>query len=365
MRGADPGVVRRALADGDPLPGSRGFAGRLDDPPAGEDPALVRDVLGRIPLFSERDDPTTWSHRPDSLDTSEAVPPGTVRGADGDEQVWSLPDPPEAEDDRAAVEAVRTAVDAAFADAPGAAVAFSGGVDSALVADGVDGALYVAGFPDSHDREAARDAARAFDRQLRTVELSPNRLEDAVPEVAQAIGRTNAMDVAIALPLFLVARRAAADGHDRLAVGQGADELFGGYAKVAKATDDPRVEAGTVRGARRETVETLPDQLERDVQALDAAGVEPVAPLLDDRVVGAALQLPGHLLVDDRGERKVALRRVARRRIPARIAFREKKAVQYGSLVSRELDRLAREAGFKRRMNDHVSRYVQSRVEST
>jgi asparagine synthase (glutamine-hydrolysing) len=171
------------------------------------------------------------------------------------------------------------------------------------------------------------------------------------------------MDLQIALPLYLVAKRAAADGFDRLAVGQGADELFGGYAKVAKAPDDPRVEADTVRGAATEMVRTLPDQLERDVLALRAAGVEPVAPLLHDRVVRAALPLPGDLLVAD-GRRKVALREAARGLVPESVASTEKKAVQYGTYASRELDRLARRAGYKRRMENHVERYVRSLVES-
>ncbi|MFC6730910.1 asparagine synthetase B, partial [Natronoarchaeum mannanilyticum] len=67
--------------------------------------------------------------------------------------------------------------------------------------------------------------------------------------------------------------------------------------------------------------------------------------------------------VDDRGERKRALRLAAREFVPDRVAFREKKAVQYGSLAARELDRLAREAGFKRRMDDHVTEYVRSRID--
>jgi asparagine synthase (glutamine-hydrolysing) len=217
----------------------------------------------------------------------------------------------------------------------------------------------VAGFPDSHDIETARAAAGEMDLDLRVVELGHRDVERAVPEVARATGRTNAMDVSIVLPLYLIAERTAADGFDRLAVGQGADELFGGYQKVARAPDDHRVDADTVRGARTETVMSLPDQLERDVLALRAAGVEPVAPLLDDRVVAAALSLPGDLLVDG-DERKVALRRVAGRWLPDALATRDKKAIQYGSLVSRELDRLARQAGFKRRLDRHVDRYVES-----
>jgi asparagine synthase (glutamine-hydrolysing) len=353
-RGASAATVERALDDGDPLPGTRGFAGEL---PAGR---LVRDVLGREPLFFDRES-GAWSHEPG--EGLASFPAGYVWDSDL-RRAWSLPDP-EPATDRDAVDAVREAVSAALADVDddGLAVAFSGGVDSAVVASGLDAPRYAVGFPDSHDLDAARDAARRMGRAVRVRELDPGEVERAVPEVARAIDRTNAMDVSIALPLYLVAERAAADGYGRLAVGQGADELFGGYAKVARAPDDPRVDAETIRGARREVVGTLPDQLERDVLAVRSAGVEPVAPLLDDRVVAAALRLPGDLLVDDRGERKVALRRAARGLVPDPVAFREKKAVQYGSLVSRELDRLARQAGFKRRMDDHVTRYVESRLD--
>ncbi|MFB6256165.1 MAG: asparagine synthase-related protein, partial [Haloplanus sp.] len=87
----------------------------------------------------------------------------------------------------------------------------------------------------------------------------------------------------------------------------------------------------------------------------------PVVPLLADDVVKAALPLPGHLLATANG-RKVALRRAAADRLPASIVDAEKKAIQYGSLVSRELDRLARQAGFKRRMDRHVDRYIESLV---
>ena len=355
MQGADPAAVRRALQARDPLPGTRGFAGRLDG-------ALVRDVLGRYPLFSETDDPATWSADPTELADPDPVPAGHRRDADGDTRVWTLPNPDPYADDERAVAAVREAVVRSVDELEGSpAVAFSGGVDSAILAARTDGPLYVGGFEESHDLAAARSAADALDRELRVVEFTHADLERAVPELVRATGRSNPMDVQIALPLYLVAERAAADGHDRLAVGQGADELFGGYAKVAKAPEDPRVDAGTVRGATREVVASLPAQLERDVLALRAAGVEPVAPLLHDRVVAAALRLPGDLLV--RGEeRKVALRRAADF-LPADVRGRDKKAVQYGSLVARELDRLARQAGFKRRMDDHVGQYVDSLVE--
>ena len=359
IRGADAATVRRALESGDPLPGTNGFAGHLDD-------TLVRDVLGRQPVFGT---PNDWGFHPEDVDAAAPtpVPAGHVRERDGDDvtdrRVWSLPDPPVAGAD--AVEALRDAVGDSLAslDSDGLAVAFSGGVDSAVVASGVpDAPCYVAGFEGSHDVAAAREAAAAMNRDLSVVELTHEALERAVPEIVAALGRTNPMDVQIVLPLYLLAERVAEDGYDRLAVGQGADELFGGYAKVQKAPDDPRVEAETVRGAARELILTLPDQLERDLLVLRAAGVEPVAPLLHDRVVAAALPLPGALLVDG-DRRKVALREAASGVLPESVAEADKKAVQYGTYASRELDRLARRAGFKRRMENHVEQYVESLVE--
>ena len=352
MQGASPSTVRRAIDERDPFPGGYGFAGEIDG-------TLVRDVLGRYPLFSEPDDPTAWSADPTELRDPLAVPAGCRRTATGDERLWTVPEPEPCEDDERVIEKLRSAViDAVDAIEEPIPTAFSGGIDSSILAARLEGPLYVGGFEGSHDVDTARSAVDALDRELTVVEFTHHDIERAVPDIVSATGRRNAMDVAIALPLYLVAEVVSADGHDRLAVGQGADELFGGYAKVAKAPTDPRVEAETVRGAASETIVGLPAQLERDVLTIRAAGLEPVAPLLGDSVVTIALRLPGHLLVDG-DERKVALRRSASF-LPEPIRSREKKAVQYGSLVSRELDRLARQAGFKRRMDDHVGQYIDS-----
>lgn len=372
LRGATKETVRAALSSGDSLPGTTGFAGEFEG-------VLVRDVLGREPLYIESvpncehatrtaDTESMWAFEPTALEHPTLLPAGSTLSLDDPDatpvQHFDLPDPTPESDHSGALTRLETAIETAAAavdtDNRDIAVAFSGGVDSALVAAVLDAPLYVVGFPDSHDVEAARSAARAMKRELTVVELEPADLERAVPEVARATGRTNAMDVQIALPLYLVGERVAADGFDALAVGQGADELFGGYEKVVRL--DHRVEANTVRGAVREGIRTLPAQLPRDVHTIESTGLDPVAPLLHDTVVDAALRLPDELLADET-ERKRALRRVSKSHLPADVVNREKKAVQYGSLVAREVDRLARQAGYKRRIHDHVGKYIRSLLE--
>ncbi len=358
LTGTTPDLVEAAIETGNPFPGTGGFAGEIDG-------MLVRDVLGRYPLFFDPDRPERWSHDPREVDRPERLPAGCVHEGGETTQAWTLPnrEPVAAEE---GVEALRDALDTTLSavDRSGLAVAFSGGVDSALLAAVLEVPLYTVGFPESHDVEAARSAAATLDADLTVLELDHETLEAAVPTVARTIGRTNAMDVQIALPLYLLAEHCLEQGVERLALGQGADELFGGYEKVARAPEDPRVDAETIRGARDELLRTLSDQLERDWLAVRGGGVDPVTPLLHDRVVEAGLALPGDALVTADGTRKWALRRAAREWLPDDVAFRDKKALQYGSLVARELDRLARQAGFKRRMDNHVTQYVEHTLES-
>ncbi|MFB6104400.1 MAG: asparagine synthase C-terminal domain-containing protein [Halobacteriaceae archaeon] len=354
-RGASPSSVAEVISRAAALSGLDGFGGAMPDG------RLVRDVLGREPVFYDRET-GDWGFEPAAVTDPVSVPAGSVVDPVEDTQhhVLVLPSSTPRSPD-AALDALETAITDALAGVRDVPVAFSGGVDSGVVASGVDGPLYVVGFPEGTDIETARSAAMAMDRDLRVVEVDVATLERVVPAVAEAIGRTDVMSVAIATPLYVLAEAVADDGYDRLALGQGADELFAGYEKLAAPAGDDRVSAESTLAARDEALATIGDQIERDVLAVRAAGVEPVVPLLADGVVDAALGLPESLLV--RGEaRKVGLRRVARDRLPSAVASRDKRAIQYGTLVARELDRLAREAGFKRRMGDHVSTYIRARV---
>jgi asparagine synthase (glutamine-hydrolysing) len=78
------------------------------------------------------------------------------------------------------------------------------------------------------------------------------------------------------------------------------------------------------------------------------------------RVVRAARAIPAGEKVQE-GRRKVPLRKVAERHIPPAFAWYEKKAMQYGSGVWKELQRLARKNGYKASLQDYIDHI--SRVE--
>lgn len=353
VRGATQSEISGAIATGESLPGLDGFAGQL------QDGRLVRDALGREPLFVDGE---SWSFRARELEDPRPFPPGAAgRPAEPPTTVLTSPtSDPQAV--RSALSDLRSAVESAMTDLPDdVPIAFSGGLDSAFVATTSTGPCYVVGTEDAPDVETARRAAREMDRGVEHVEISLEWIDSAVPGVAEIVDTTDPLDLSIALCLYRVGEAVAADGFDHLALGQGADELFGGYEKIAQPSGDERVQAETVLGARDEMIETIPRQAARDVQVLRAAGVQPLFPFLSDGVVSAALRLPTELLVHA-GERKRGLRRIAREFLPESIVARQKVAVQYGSRMSRELDRLARQAGFKRRQEDHVRRYIRDRL---
>ena len=76
-------------------------------------------------------------------------------------------------------------------------------------------------------------------------------------------------------------------------------------------------------------------------------------PYMDVRVVRAARAIPAEEKVRG-GRRKIPLRQVAERHIPAEFAWYEKKAMQYGSGIWKVLQKLARKNGYKTSIQDYI-----------
>jgi len=216
-------------------------------------------------------------------------------------------------------------------------VALSGGVDSALVATLAKRECVVVGIEGTTDLKRAREVADVLDLQLETATIDPGRIEGALAEVLAVIPRPNPVDASIAATLYFVAEWAGEHGYERVLAGQGADELFGGYARY--------LETDTLGQDLVRDFLGLAIQAARDQAVAGLFGAYFSLPYLDVRVVRAAMAIPPEEKVKD-GIRKRPLREVAARHMPNDVAYREKKAMQYGSGVMREMKRLARKKGY-------------------
>jgi asparagine synthase (glutamine-hydrolysing) len=224
-------------------------------------------------------------------------------------------------------------------------VALSGGVDSVLVAYLAQRECVTVGMAGSHDLLRASGVAKELGLSTEQVVLSPGMIEEALIRVLQVIPRINPVDASIATTLYFVSEWAGEHGYKRILAGQGADELFGGYARYLQ-TDD--------LGADLEKdFLGLAVQLERDQAVAALNGTYFSLPYMDLRVVNTARAIPPGDKVCE-GMRKKPLRLVAARYLPESMALYGKKAMQYGSGVMKEISRLANQRGYKRSLQEYL-----------
>jgi asparagine synthase (glutamine-hydrolysing) len=223
--------------------------------------------------------------------------------------------------------------------------ALSGGVDSSLVAYLSKLPCLAVGLSGSHDLTRARLAAEAMDLRCTCTEITPDDVRAGLNAVISVIPEPTPVNTAIAITQYLITRSARQLGHERVLTGQGADELFGGYARYRTCTDPGFELARDFAGL---AMQGLRDQ---SVAALNGTYLS--LPFLDVRVVRAARSIPALDMVRN-GVGKWPLREVAARHIPREIAFCPKKAMQYGTGIARVLRMFARDNGYKRSLQGYL-----------
>ena len=224
------------------------------------------------------------------------------------------------------------------------AIAFSGGLDSSLIAALCPEAeLYSVGMAGSHDILQTKKAAHllGMENELHLQELTVDDVLTALPDVIKAIESSHPQKVSIAMPLFFASKNAHNDGLRVMLSGQGADELFAGYKRYESLKLDELENALLF-----DLNNIAKNNLERDDAASMANAVELRVPYLDREVVELALRIAPDLKIKN-GIRKYILRLAAGRLLPDELAFKEKKAAQYSSGIYSAIEKLARKNGFK------------------
>ncbi len=223
------------------------------------------------------------------------------------------------------------------------AIAFSGGLDSSLIAALCPVAeLYSVGMAGSHDIMQTKRAAQllGLSDKLHLHELTLDEVESALPAVIRAVESGDPLKVSIAVPLFFASGDAKNGGIRVMLSGQGADELFAGYKRYES------MKPAELESALRKDLENIAENnLERDDAVTMTNAVELRVPYLDRGVVELAMRIAPELKVHN-GVRKYILRLAAKNFLPDELVFKEKKAAQYSSGIYSALVKLARKNEF-------------------
>ncbi|MBI4448539.1 asparagine synthase C-terminal domain-containing protein [Candidatus Woesearchaeota archaeon] len=229
----------------------------------------------------------------------------------------------------------------------------SGGVDSSLIAlllktHHADVRCYTVGVDGSQDIVMAREVASLLGLQHKERILSPSELHVLLKKTKTLFQEDifpNNPNPAVLLGVAaveLAALELAKDDHINLFFGGlGAEEIFAGYNRHLKSDN---INDECWRGLRDVVYDR---DLRRDAKVAVHYGIRFATPFLDADLIRCAMGIPAGLKIDDE-HKKVILRRIAHDLgLPHHVAYRKKKAAQYGSAFMKSIERLAKDNGFR------------------
>lgn len=229
------------------------------------------------------------------------------------------------------------------------AVAFSGGLDSSLVACvarkcGIDVQLIHVSLEEQAETEEAKRAATEMGLPLQVHLFNEADLEKVVPKVVELIEEPDPIKASIGVPFYWNAQKAAEAGYRVLLAGQGADELFGGYQRYVN--DYIREGDKKVRRTMFHDVAVIHESnIERDEKICGENDVELRLPFASYKIAEFAMSLPTQLKFERKADslRKLVLRKTAQNLgLPEDIVNKPKKAIQYSTGISNALKKLAK-----------------------
>ncbi|MDL2271010.1 asparagine synthetase B, partial [Methanobrevibacter sp. OttesenSCG-928-I08] len=227
------------------------------------------------------------------------------------------------------------------------ALILSGGVDSTLLGyllkevsnkTGLKVKLYVVGVPDSKDIYYSKMVADNLGFDLKILEITEKIVLDNLEEVVKFIGENNLMKIGVGMTMFLASKMIYEDNIKVAISGQGADELFAGYSRYLTTykkglkylNNELRYDVGNLYHVN----------LERDDAATMKNSVELRLPYLDKKVIEYSLNIPVQYKIkssDDEVKKRVLRNLAFGLGLSEELAYRPKKAAQYGSGIDKIL----------------------------
>jgi asparagine synthase (glutamine-hydrolysing) len=229
------------------------------------------------------------------------------------------------------------------------AVAFSGGLDSSIIAFlAKKYPVYVhlihVSLENRPETEEAKKAADELNLPIQVYLFREVDVEEVISRVVELIEEPNPVKTSIGVPFYWTAEKTAEAGFKVLLAGQGADELFGGYQRY--------VNAYLLHGKEKvrktmfdDIVKLHENNVERDMKICNFHNVELRLPFASYQIAELAVTLPIDLKIERKTDslRKLVLRKVAENMgLSASIAEKPKKAVQYATGINNALKKLAK-----------------------
>lgn len=220
------------------------------------------------------------------------------------------------------------------------AVAFSGGLDSGVIAAmaAVHGKikLYTVGTEGSYDVKASQEMASDMGLEWEHIVLTEADLESNLKEMIEITGTVNPITLSFEIPLFYVTKYSS---EDVILSGQGADEIFAGYAKYEELSEEDLRDQ-----MNKDMMELMRNTVKHEKKVAEHFGKDVRYPYLDKTVT----DIVGKIDIKDlapREIRKAFLRDVAYLIDQPEIAAKPKKAAQYGSGTMDTMRKMAKRKG--------------------
>ena len=221
-------------------------------------------------------------------------------------------------------------------------VAFSGGVDSTLLAKLVkdmryDIHLLTIGFQDSHDINFAKEVNQILSFQHSVSEIDPEKFKDVSQKINQTIKTANLSWNENSIAFYYVAELAQKNDLKTVVTANGIDELFCGYNSYREAIEKGEDEVTKMM------IEKLKNEGEMMVtinQVTAEFGVTMIQPFLLPNFIDYAKKIPISEKIHgpDDMQRKHPIRELAMDYgVPEVAAQKQKKALQYGSQIHKSL----------------------------
>jgi asparagine synthase (glutamine-hydrolysing) len=218
----------------------------------------------------------------------------------------------------------------------------SGGVDSCLLAlllkKVTDNFVcYTVGIKGSKDVEGAGIAAEKLKLKWKHKEYSESEVEMPLRKAAKILKSDDCIAIGVASVIVAATELA----KEKIFFGGlGSEEIFAGYERHEHAND---VNDECWRGLKG----MWKRDLVRDSAVGNALGIAVRVPFLDDDLIKAAMGIPGDKKVNQE-HRKIILREIAEEfGLPKELAWRPKRAAQYGSGFDKAMRHLAHKKGMK------------------